>query len=189
MSAIASFYVVPGEHLTDIVAAATPAPGGWFRPARDRFWDVLRASGRELETFAWSGWVFNTLDLYLESRHGLLYANFGDAVASRQLSPGARLGLARSPGGRGRRLAGGTRWRRIRSRRRHGVCRQRARPRRRRGRSGGGASGADHPESVARRGIVRIDRDPIRRLAVPLFVRGDRELPQPCASMSRSGML
>jgi hypothetical protein len=89
MSAIASFYVVPDEHLTDIVAAATPAPGGWFRPARNRFRDVLRASGRELETFAWSGWVFNTLDLYLESRHGLLYANFGDAVASRQL-PQAR---------------------------------------------------------------------------------------------------
>jgi hypothetical protein len=86
MSAIGSFYVVPSEHLTDIVAAATPAPGGWFRPARDTFWDVLRASGRELEIFAWSGWVFNTLDLYLESRHGVIYANFGDAAASRRLS-------------------------------------------------------------------------------------------------------
>ncbi len=86
MSAIASFYVVPGERLSDVVAAATPAPGGWFRPARDMFWDVLRASSRELETFAWSGWVFNTLDLYLESRHGLMYANFGDTAASRQLS-------------------------------------------------------------------------------------------------------
>jgi hypothetical protein len=28
--------------------------------------------GRELKSFAWSGWVFNTLDLYLESRHGLM---------------------------------------------------------------------------------------------------------------------
>jgi hypothetical protein len=86
MSAIGSFYVVPDERLTDVVAAATPVPGGWFRPARDGFWDVLRGSGRELETFAWSGWVFNTLDLYLEIRHGFMYANFGDAPTSRQLS-------------------------------------------------------------------------------------------------------
>jgi hypothetical protein len=86
MSAIASFFVVPGERLTDIVAAATPAPAGWFRPARDAFRGVLRSSSRELETFAWSGWVFNTLDLYLESRHGFMYGNFGDAAASRQLS-------------------------------------------------------------------------------------------------------
>jgi hypothetical protein len=62
MSAIASFYVVPGERLSDVVAAATPA-SGWFRPVRDMFWDTLGASSRELETFAWSGWVFNSLDL------------------------------------------------------------------------------------------------------------------------------
>jgi hypothetical protein len=86
MSAIASFYVVPAERLTDVVTAATPVPGGWFRPARDTFWDVLRGSGRELERFAWSGWVFNTLDLYLESRLGFMYANFGDAHTSQQLS-------------------------------------------------------------------------------------------------------
>jgi hypothetical protein len=86
MSAIASFYVVPGERLSDVVAAATPASAGWFRPVRDMFWDTLRASSRELETFACSGWVFYTLDLYLESRHGLMYTNFGDAAASRQLS-------------------------------------------------------------------------------------------------------
>jgi hypothetical protein len=86
MSAIASFYVVPSERLTDIFAAATPAPGGWFRPARDTFWVALRSASRELETFAWSGWVFNTLDLYLESRHGFMYGKFGDAAASRQLS-------------------------------------------------------------------------------------------------------
>ena len=82
MSATASFYVVPGERLTDLIAAATRAPSGWFRPARDTFQDVLRGSGRELDAFAWSGWVFNTLDLYLGSRHGLMYVNFGDAAAS-----------------------------------------------------------------------------------------------------------
>ena len=86
MSAIASFFVVPGEFLPDIVAAATPAAGGWFRDARDAFRDVLRSSSRELETFAWSGWVFNTLDLYLESRHGFMYGNFGDTAASRLVS-------------------------------------------------------------------------------------------------------
>jgi len=86
MSAIASFYVVPAERLTDVIAAATPAPGGWFRPVCDRFRDVLRGSGREMESFAWFGWVFNTLDLYLESRHGFMYANFGDAAISGQLS-------------------------------------------------------------------------------------------------------
>jgi hypothetical protein len=86
MSAIASFYVLPAERLTDIVAAATPAPAGWFRPARDTFWNVLHGAGRELETFVWSGWVFNTLDLYLKSRHGFIYANFDDGATSRQLS-------------------------------------------------------------------------------------------------------
>jgi hypothetical protein len=50
------------------------------------FPEILRASGRELETFAWSGWAFNTLDLYLESRHGFMYVDFGDAAISRQLS-------------------------------------------------------------------------------------------------------
>ena len=86
MSAIASFYVVPAERLSDIIAAATPAPGGWFRPARDTFRDVLRSAGRELEKFAWSGWVFNTLEMYLENRHGFMYSKFGDDAASGQLS-------------------------------------------------------------------------------------------------------
>jgi hypothetical protein len=39
-----------------------------------------------LETFAWSGWVFNTLDLYLQNRHGFMVDNFGDADASAVLS-------------------------------------------------------------------------------------------------------
>ena len=81
-----SFYLVPGDRLNGIVAAATPIPGGRIRPARDIFREVLRGSGRELETFAWSGWAFNTLDLCLESRRGTMYANFGDAVPCRQLS-------------------------------------------------------------------------------------------------------
>jgi hypothetical protein len=86
MSAIASFYVVRDEGLTDILAAATPASRGWFRFSRDTFPNVLRAAGRKLEAFACSGWVFNTLDLYLESRYGFMYSNFGDAAGSRQLS-------------------------------------------------------------------------------------------------------
>jgi hypothetical protein len=86
MSAIASFYVVPGDRLTEIIVAATPTPGSWFRSPRDTFREVLRDAGRELESFAWSGWVFNTLDLYLENRHGFMYTNFGEAAASRQLS-------------------------------------------------------------------------------------------------------
>ena len=86
MSAIASFYVVTDERLTEIFAAATPTPRGWFRAARDTFWNVLREASRELETFDGSGWVFNTLDLYLESKHGFMYGKFGDADASRRLS-------------------------------------------------------------------------------------------------------
>jgi hypothetical protein len=86
MSAIASFYVVPGDRLTEIIVAATPTPGSWFRSPRDTFREVLRDASHELETFAWSEWVFNTLDLYLENRHGFMYSNFGDAAASRQLS-------------------------------------------------------------------------------------------------------
>ena len=47
----------PGKDVTliqtgDIFAAATPAPRGWFRPARDAFWSVLREASGELETFA-----------------------------------------------------------------------------------------------------------------------------------------
>ena len=30
--------------------------------------------------------MFNTLDLYLESRHGLMYANFGETAVGEQLS-------------------------------------------------------------------------------------------------------
>ena len=74
------------QQTLDTYAAATPAPGGWFRSARDMFPVILRGASRQLETFAWSGWVFNTLDLYLESRHGFMYSKFGDAAASRQLS-------------------------------------------------------------------------------------------------------
>jgi len=86
MSAIASFYVVPNERLNEIIAAATPAPRGWFHGERDTFWNVLRDSGCELDKFDWSGRVFTTLELYLESRHGLMYYNFGSAAVSRQLS-------------------------------------------------------------------------------------------------------
>jgi hypothetical protein len=44
-----------------------------------------------LEPFtAASGWVFNTLDLYLEDRHGFMLDAFGDAAASDQLSRARR---------------------------------------------------------------------------------------------------
>ncbi len=86
MSALAQFHVIPSDRLPEILAAATPVRRGWLRPARDTFWDVLRSAGRQLETFGWSGWAFNTLDLYLDSRHGLMYGNLGDSAASRELS-------------------------------------------------------------------------------------------------------
>ena len=68
------------------MVAATPGLGSWFRCPRDTFPEVPREAGRELETFAWSGWVFNSLDLYLENRHGFMYSNFGNAATSQQLS-------------------------------------------------------------------------------------------------------
>jgi hypothetical protein len=86
MSAIASCYVIPAERLPDIVAAAPLPASGWFRRPSDRFWDVLRGASRELESFAGSGWVFNPLDLYLESRHGLMLDDQGDAASSAALS-------------------------------------------------------------------------------------------------------
>lgn len=86
MSAIASFYVVPTERLTDIVAAATPAPAGWFRQPRDTFWDTLRGASREPQTFGRSGWVFNTFDLYLENRHSFMLDHFGDTAATEQMT-------------------------------------------------------------------------------------------------------
>ena len=87
MSAIAAFYLVPDSRLNDVLAAATPASAGWFRSPRDTFWEILRATSRQLEPFtAGSGWVFNTLDLYLEDRHGLTYSAFGDATIGDPLS-------------------------------------------------------------------------------------------------------
>ena len=86
MSAIASFYIVPTERLPEILAAATPQPGGWFRTPRDNFREVVNSAGRALETFGWSGWVFNTLDLYFESRRGFMIQKFGDAAATELLA-------------------------------------------------------------------------------------------------------
>jgi hypothetical protein len=86
MSAIASFYVLPHERLTGVVDAAAPVAAGWFRGKQDRFWAVLRGCSRELETFAWSGWVFNTLEMYLMERHGFSYVDFGDPDVSQQLT-------------------------------------------------------------------------------------------------------
>jgi hypothetical protein len=126
MSAIASFYVVPGERLTDIFAVATPAPGGWFRPARDTFWGVLRGAGRELETFAWSGWVFNTLDLYLESQHGLIYGKFSDDAASRQLSKARGSDWLVLPSASAAELLAALRRRRLRNRRSDSLCHERS---------------------------------------------------------------
>ena len=87
MSAVASFYLLDHPRLPDVMAAATPDPAGWFRSARDTFPGVLRSFARELEPFtAASGWVFNTLDLYLEDRHGFMLDAFGDAAISDRLS-------------------------------------------------------------------------------------------------------
>jgi len=87
MSAIASFYLVPDSRLPDVVAAAKPTSRRWLGPARDTFWEVLRGSCRELERFtAGSGWVFNTLDLYLENRYGCMYGQFGDGATGDVLS-------------------------------------------------------------------------------------------------------
>jgi hypothetical protein len=41
------------------MVAATPSPGSWFRSPPDTFREVLRDAGRELETFAWSGWAIS----------------------------------------------------------------------------------------------------------------------------------
>jgi hypothetical protein len=87
MSAVASFYLIPDSRLPDVLAAATPVAAGWFRSSRDAFPEVLRGSGRELDPFAaGSGWVFNTLDLYLEDRHRFMFGTFGDATISDPLS-------------------------------------------------------------------------------------------------------
>jgi hypothetical protein len=87
LSAIASFYLVPNSRLADVLAAATPVRRGWFRSPRDTFREILGNSSRELDPFtAGSGWVFNTLDLYLEDRHGFMYGAFGDAEISDPLS-------------------------------------------------------------------------------------------------------
>ena len=110
MSAIASFYLVADPRLPDLVAAAIPVSAGWFRSPRDTFPEVLRSASRELEPFtAASGWVFNTLDLYLENRHARSTASAtrrpvasfrerGDRIGSR-FPPKPRHGSSRCSSG------------------------------------------------------------------------------------------
>ena len=87
MSGTASFFVVEDARLASLVADAVPTPGGWLRRARDAFPEALRASSRQLEPFTEaSGWVFNTLDLYLSSRHHVRYETFGDPTVTTALS-------------------------------------------------------------------------------------------------------
>jgi hypothetical protein len=86
MSAIARFFVVAGDRISAVMAAATPGRKGWFSAPRDLFDAVLHENARALEGFDWSGSAFNTLDLYFESRRGFMYSSFGDSAMSRELS-------------------------------------------------------------------------------------------------------
>jgi hypothetical protein len=86
MSAIAAFFVLPHDHLDEVVDSAMPRQRGWFRPAQDKFREVLRAHSRELDDFCRSGWAFASLDIYLRDRYGLAYDDFGDGAASDRLT-------------------------------------------------------------------------------------------------------
>lgn len=85
MSAIASFYLVPDSRLEELAVAAMPVKR-FLRRTEDRFYDVLDVVGRELPDFdVGSGWIFNTLDLYLQEAHQLGYGSYAEPRLSGQM--------------------------------------------------------------------------------------------------------
>lgn len=68
MSAIASFIRIPKAALHGLRAAATPRKK-LFGGVRCDFPEYLRKHGEEDVNYPWSGWVFNTLLVYLQEVH------------------------------------------------------------------------------------------------------------------------
>ncbi|MEK7413157.1 MAG: hypothetical protein AAB263_07555 [Planctomycetota bacterium] len=84
MSQIASFYVLPGNRVVDLIGAATPkqittkSRSLGFIPVtkterKDYFWDFLKANARKLDEFGFSGSVLCELDLFLSDTHAMLF--------------------------------------------------------------------------------------------------------------------
>jgi hypothetical protein len=70
MSAIASFVQIPVSAIDGLREAAVPKKR-WIGAPKDRYWEFLRVHGRETAEYRWSGYVYNTLLLYLEETHGI----------------------------------------------------------------------------------------------------------------------
>ena len=71
MSAIALFIQIPVSAIEGLRKAAVPTRT-WYGKPQDHYWEYLRQHGRETVEFHWSGYVFNSLLVYLEEKHGIL---------------------------------------------------------------------------------------------------------------------
>jgi hypothetical protein len=70
MSAIAMFFQLPLGAIEGLRSAAAPKKS-WLGKPKDTFWDYLRQHGREVVEYHWSGYVYNSLLVYLEEKHGI----------------------------------------------------------------------------------------------------------------------
>jgi hypothetical protein len=68
MSAIASFIEIPASALEELRRRAVPQKRISPRP-KDEFGQFLRARGREVVRYGWSGYVLSTLVPYLAEKH------------------------------------------------------------------------------------------------------------------------
>jgi len=70
MSAIAVSFVVPRTALDGLRQAAAPKRS-WFTAPKDSYWDYLRANGRPIADYPWSGYLLATVLEWLQEKHGI----------------------------------------------------------------------------------------------------------------------
>lgn len=70
MSAIASFIKIPASALENLRRVAVPEKR-FFRAPKNEFNEYVRAHGREVVQYGWSGYVLFTLLVYLRETHDL----------------------------------------------------------------------------------------------------------------------
>ncbi len=70
MSAIAVSFLVPRAALDGLRQAAVPKRS-WFNAPKDAYWGYLRANGRPIADYPWSGYVLATVLEWLQEKHGI----------------------------------------------------------------------------------------------------------------------
>ena len=70
MSAIAVSFLVPRTALDGLRRAAVPKKS-WFRAPKDIYWDYVRANGRPIADYPWSGDVLGSVLVWLQQKYGI----------------------------------------------------------------------------------------------------------------------